>query len=186
MSAFETALRINPGYAQAHNNLGALLQLTGQTAQAIDHYRRAIALRPDSVEAHNNLGQLLSANGRAADALAEFEAALALKDDDAKALSGVAWIRATAFDPALRDAAAAVRLAEQANRQTNQRDIGVLDALAAAYAAAGRFAEAVAAARAGIEAAVSAGLSAVADQFRQRLALYEQRQPYRMPRSNFP
>jgi hypothetical protein len=51
--------------------------------------------------------------------------------------------------------------------------------LAAAYATAGRFDEAVATARAGIELATASGQPAIAAQFRQRLELYQKGQPYR-------
>jgi Tfp pilus assembly protein PilF len=182
MREFEEALRIDPDYAQAHNNLGALLQLVGSSNLAMHHYRQAIALRPDNVEAHGNFGRLLSAQGRAAEAAEQFRAALELKPDDPQALSGLAWIRATAADPALRNAEEGIGLAERAVEQTDRRDIAALDALAAAYASAGRFAEAIATARTGLDVATSAGLSAVAAQFRERLEAYEQRRPYRMPR----
>ena len=79
IAAFQEALRIDPDYAQAHNNLGALLQLGGRADAALEHYRRAVALRPDNVEAHTNLGQLLSNRGRAAEAAAQFSEALALR-----------------------------------------------------------------------------------------------------------
>lgn len=177
---FESALRIDPDYAQAHNNLGALLQTTGEVPRAIEHYRRAIALRPDSLDARDNLGQLLSSQGRPAEAATEFYAALTVAPDDAKALSGLAWIKATAANPALHDPDDAVRLAEHADRLTAHTDIGVLDALAAAYASAGRFSDAVSAARAGIAAAETAELASVAAEFRKRLALYEQRHAYRV------
>ena len=143
IAEFEAALRIDPDYAQAHNNLGALLQTCGEALRAIEHYRRAIALRPDSLDARDNLGQLLSSQGRPVEAATEFHAALAIAPDDAKALSGLAWIKATAANPALRNPDEAVRLAEHADRETGHRDIAVLDALAAAYASAGRFPEAI-------------------------------------------
>jgi len=183
VAAFEAALRIDPDYAQAHNNLGALLHLLGRFEPAMGHYRRAIALRPDNVEAHANLGLLLSAQGRAAEAVREFRDALDRTPDFAPALAGLAWIRATAADPALRNTSEAVALAERAAAQTARRDVASLDALAAAYAAAGRFDEAVATARAGVDAATAVGALEVATQFRQRLQLYEQGRPYRMPRS---
>jgi len=63
------------------------------------------------------------------------------------------------------------------------RDLSVLDALAAAYASAGRFDEAVATVERGIAVATAAGLDAAASQLRQRLILYQRRQPYRQ--SNF-
>jgi len=183
---FEAALRLDPDYAQAHNNLGALLHLLGRTDEAREHYRRAIALRPDNIEAHTNLGLLLSAQGKPGEAVEELRTALQLAPDRAQALAGLAWIRATAGDASLRNSDEAVALAERAASLTGRRDIGTLDVLAAAYAAAGRFDEAVATATAGIEAAVAAGASDVAARFRERLDLYRRRQAYRMPGSNFP
>ena len=50
-------------------------------------------------------------------------------------------------DPSLRDAAEAVRLAERADEATRHQDVTAIDALAAAYAAAGRYEDAVRVAR---------------------------------------
>ena len=179
---FEAALRIDPDYAQAHNNLGALLQLRGQLDAALAHFGRAVGLRPDNLEARNNLGQLLLNRGEVARAAAQFSEALALRGENVQALAGLAWIRATAGDPALRDAEEAVRLGERAVAQ-DARDVTALDALAAAYASAGRYAEAIRTARAGLDLSASAGQTAVADQFRQRLKLYQQGEPLRLPRN---
>ena len=181
IAAFQEALRIDPDHAQAHNNLGALLQLGGRPDEALDHFRRASALRPDNVESRTNLGQLLSNQGRAAEAATQFAAALALKDDSVQALGGLAWIRATAADPSIRDAAEAVRLAERADEAARHRDVTVIDALGAAYASAGRYADALRAARSGLELATVAGQTAVEDQFRQRIELYQQGHPLRIP-----
>src|SRR5262245_13495863 len=185
-SAFEAALRIDPDYAQAHNNLGAVLHVLGRIQPAMEHYRRAITLRPDNVEARANLGLLLSAQGRPAEALGLLRSALTLSSDFAPALAGVAWIRATAADAALRNADEAVALAERAATLTERHDVAALDALAAAYAAAGRFDDAVATARVGVDVASAAGASDVAARFRERLELYSQGRPYRLPGSKFP
>jgi tetratricopeptide (TPR) repeat protein len=179
---FREALRLDPDYAQAHNNLAAMLQLAGQFDEALNHYRRALALRPDNVEARGNLAQLLSRQGRAAEAVSEFEQVLAAKADDPQALSGLAWIRATAADAALRNSAEAVHLAQRAAAATGRRDLAALDALAAAYAAAGRFDEAVTTAQAAVDLAAASGQSDIAARFRERLALYQKGEAYRVPR----
>jgi tetratricopeptide (TPR) repeat protein len=181
IAQFKEALTIDPDYAQAHNNLGALLQMTGRFDEALAHYERAVALRADNVDAVTNLGQLLSTLGRPADAVDRFRAAIAIDPANAQALSGLAWIRATSWDPALRDASEAVKLAERAAVATDRRSVSTLDALAAAYAAAGRYDEAVAAARQGIELAAATGQPEAAAQFGLRLQLYQDRKPYRMP-----
>ena len=180
-TAFEDALKIDPDYAQAHNNLGALLQISGHADEAIEHYRRAAALRPDNVESHTNLAQLLAIQGRAADAAAQFSAALSLRADNVQALAGLAWIRATSSDPSLRDGATAISLAERADQATRHQDVTVIDALAAAYAAVGRYEDALRAARLGLALTIAAGQTAAAAQFRQRIDVYQKGQPLRMP-----
>ena len=181
MSAFQEALRLDPDYAQAHNNLGALLQVSGQPDAALEHYQRAATLRPDNVEAHTNLGQLLANRGQTAEAVRQFSEALSLRDDNVQALAGLAWIRATTSDPSLRNASEAVRLAERADGVTSHQDVTAIDALGAAYAAAGRYEDALRAARDGLALATAAGKSAVAAQFRQRVELYQKGQALRMP-----
>jgi protein O-mannosyl-transferase len=177
---FREGLRLDPDYAQAHNNLAAMLQLAGQFDEALDHYRRALALRPDNVEARGNLAQLLSRQGRSVEAVTEFEQVLAARAEDPQALSGLAWIRATAADAALRNPGQAIHLAERAAALTRRRDLAALDALAAAYAAAGRFDDAVNTAQAAVDSAVAAGQVDIAAQFKERLALYQRREIYRV------
>lgn len=170
---FEAAVRIDPGHAEAYNNLGAMRHVAGDLAGAADYYRRAAEIRPDNAEAHNNLGRVLLTQGREAAALAEFRAALAVNPDLASALSGVAWVLATASQTELRNVADAVRAGERAVAIASADKPTALDALAAAYAAAGQFDRAAATARSAIDAAVAAGNQALADQIRQRLAAYQ-------------
>jgi tetratricopeptide (TPR) repeat protein len=179
VAEFSEALRIDPDYAQAHNNLGALLELQGDNQEALDHFRRAIALRPDHVDARINLAQLSSALGDERDAAEAFRAALTIVPDDPRVLSGLAWIRATARAESMRDSGEAVRLAERAAVVTARRDIPALDALAAAYASAGRFSEATTAAREGLSLATAQGLAVAAAELRNRLSLYESGRSYR-------
>jgi tetratricopeptide (TPR) repeat protein len=175
------ALRLDPDYALAHNNLGALLQVTGRVEEALTHFERAVALRPDNVEARSNLAQLLSNRGQAAAAAEQFRAVLARRTDHVQALAGLAWIQATAADPALRNPDEAVRRAERAVHLTSSRDLVALDALAAAYASAGRYDDAARTARQGLEAAMVARQTSVAAQFRQRIVLYQSGQALHLP-----
>jgi Tfp pilus assembly protein PilF len=78
---YRAALRINPGFAWAQDNLGlALSDLPGHEDEAIAAYREALRLRPGLAEAHNNLGNaLLRDPTRLLDAIAEYRAALELQ-----------------------------------------------------------------------------------------------------------
>ena len=179
VAAFEDAIRLDPDYAQAHNNLGALLQLLGRRVEAREHYERAVALRPDVLDARLNLAQLLSADGLAREASHEYEEVLAIHPGHPQALAGLAWILATAGDASLRDPDKAVALAEQADTATGHRDLTALDALAAAYAAVGRFDDAVSVLERGITLATEAHRNAVLEQLREHLNLYKARRTYR-------
>jgi Flp pilus assembly protein TadD len=181
MSEFREALRVAPDYADAHNNLGALLTLSGKFDEAATHYRRAIALRDDNADAHNNLARILWAEGDRAGAVDEFHRATALRPDAASPLAGLAWIRATAPDQAMRNAEEAVKLGERAAELTSRADPSVLDILAAAYASAGQFDRAVATAQAALDIATASKSAALVDQIRGRLALYAARRPFISP-----
>lgn len=178
MAEFREAIRLDPDHAGAHNNLGAMLHVAGKLDEAAGHYRRAVELRPDNAEALNNLGRLLSLQKRDGEAVAAFRQAIALNADLASALSGLGWVLATSSDPAVRQPAEAVRLAERAADLTQRADAVILDTLAASHAASGDFDRAASAARAAHDLAAGGGMTALADEIRARLALYERRQAY--------
>ena len=104
--------------------------------------------------ARDQLAEIALAHGDVAGAVAELDRALVVAPDDFDASSRLAFVLATSTDPAYRDPARAVALAERALAQ--KRDFASLSTLAAAYAAAGRSADAVGAARAGLELARAA------------------------------
>ena len=81
------ALRINPGVAAAHNNLGNALKDLGRTEEALASYDRAIGLKPDYAEAFYNRGDVLRQLGRPEDAVASYDRAIALRPDYVEALS---------------------------------------------------------------------------------------------------
>ena len=81
----ETALRIEPDYAEAHNNLGVCLINAGLYEAAIPHFEAVLRFQPNYAEPLNNLGVCLMHSGRYAEAIPDFEAALRSKPDYAQA-----------------------------------------------------------------------------------------------------
>jgi len=82
---YQTALRIYPNYAEAHNNLGALLLQSGRTTEAVAEYQAAVRLDPNYPDAHSNLGSALSRiPGRLPEAAAELEIAVRLDSENAR------------------------------------------------------------------------------------------------------
>src|SRR5438552_961581 len=81
MAHYQTALRLNPDYAEAHNAVGALLADQGKLAEASEHYQTALRLKPDHAEAHGNVGSALARQGKLAEAVEHYQTALRFKPD---------------------------------------------------------------------------------------------------------
>ncbi len=139
------AVELRPHFAQAQSNLGMALLQTGETDRAIAHFQRALELEPRRAEVENNLAGALLQQGRARAAIAHYEKALALAPGG-NALRNLAWVLATCPEAALRDGPRAVALARRAAAQSGGADPLALLTLSAAYAEAGQWAEAMAAA----------------------------------------
>ncbi len=76
--AYLRALDQEPDHAEAHINLGRLLQQAGNFAAAESHYRKALELVPDDATAAFNLGTVLEDLARTDDAIKAYHRALTL------------------------------------------------------------------------------------------------------------
>lgn len=180
---FQMALRLAPDMATTHVNLANLLAQQHAQDEAMAHYLEALRLSPGLVEAHCNIAALLLEEGRTEDAAAHYIAALQTKADYLPAMVSLAWIYATASgEVGIQHAAEAVRLAEQACQISGCKQSGVLDTLAAAYANAGRFEEAVKTGEEAFSIAKAAGENNFADSIRARIDLYKKGSPFRAKR----
>jgi len=178
---YEQALRFNPDYAEAHCNLGNVFWQQGKVSEAVGHYEQALALKPDYAEAHNNLGIALARTGRIKEAITHYEQALRINSDYPEALNNLAWLLATRPPAESGNAARAVALAEQVCRLTGNQVATDLDTLAAAYAAAGRFDDAVTTAQKAVALARSGDQPGLAGKIESRLQLYRNGHAYRQP-----
>jgi tetratricopeptide (TPR) repeat protein len=171
---YRQALRIDPNYAGVYHNLGQTLELQGKFDEAAENFAHALRIRPDFAEAHYNLARNLSMAGKFEDALAHYRRAIKLKPDYIQALSGLAWILAAHPDPNIYDANEAVILAERAAKLTNYGDAKILSTLSAAYAAKGRFSEAIETAQKALNIATAGRNDRLADFIRRQLEMYKQ------------
>lgn len=167
---FERAIALEPDNSSARANLGTLLAKAGKPNEALAQFRIALAADPDNAELHANLARAHLALRDVATAITEYTAALALDPKLTGALNDLAWIRATAPAPH-RDTEEALRLAATLAAEED-RTVEVLDTLAAAHAAAGRFDEAVTFATSARDRAQADNQPDLARQIGARLALY--------------
>ncbi len=179
IESYHRALRIKPDLAKAHDNLGVALQRQGKTEEAIKQFHHALQIKPDLPDAHYNLGFLFQDQGDISAAVRQYKRVLDLNPDFHNALNNLAWIRATHPDAVFRDGAKAVELAERSCELTNHQGASELDTLAAAYAEAGRFGEAIKTASKVIDMATAAGDKKLAREVGGRVELYLRGVPYR-------
>jgi tetratricopeptide (TPR) repeat protein len=137
------ALAVTSNNDVAHTNLSQVLLTTGRPREALPQCEAAVKARPDNAQAWTNLGLASEQTGDVARAVAAWERSLELRPGGLSAEANLAWALATSPNDALRNGARAVALAEDACAQTNYSDAPLLRTLAAAYAEAGRFDDAV-------------------------------------------
>jgi tetratricopeptide (TPR) repeat protein len=178
---FRKALAIKPGYADARNNLGSALFQQGRLDEAIVQYQKVLAINPDAADVHDHLADILLQQRRTAEALSHYLKALTVKPDDASVQNKLAWLLATSPQPSLRNGNQAVELAHRANQLTGGDNPVILCTLAAAWAEAGRFPEAVAAAQRALPLAEAQSNQALADELRSQLKLYQAGTPFHGP-----
>jgi tetratricopeptide (TPR) repeat protein len=95
------------------------------------------------VATHLQLGSQLESGGKIEAAIQNYRQALDVDSNNPAVLNNLAWILATASKPELRDSQEALRLATEAVELTDGRDPIMLGTLAAAWAEAGQFENAV-------------------------------------------
>ena len=196
---FREALRIRPDFPEALNNLAWLLATSKEPGardgtQAVQLAERACALTQYQKTVYlDTLVAAYAEAGRFDDAIATAQKArtLAAAADEtdlqktrislAANLNNLAWTLATSPDTSIRDGKRALQLAERACELTGYKKTIMAGTLAAAYAEAGRFDDAMAMAQKACALASESGDQNLLKRNRELLALYRTHQPYHEP-----
>jgi protein O-mannosyl-transferase len=174
---YNKALQKKPDYEKAHNNLGNAIARQGNFEAAVYHYNEALKINPNYAGAHYNLGKIAANQGKIEDAILHYKKTLKVSPNMAEALYNLSWIYAT--NEKFRSGKEAVNLAEKLCRLQNYSQPLSLDVLAAAYAEARRYDDAVFTAKKALELALLYGPEVLASGIKQRLSLYKSCWPYR-------
>jgi tetratricopeptide (TPR) repeat protein len=180
-TVFEHALAATGRNAMADWSLGVEFALQGKHDLAIQHFRRTLEEAPTHERARVALGHTLSLQRKNDEAVVEYQTVLKLNPSNSDALNDLAWIRASVPEARLRNGAEAVKFAEQACKLTEFRDPQLIGTLAAAYAEAGQFDEAIKTAEKAKALATALGKRNLADRNQELLEFYQARKPYHEP-----
>ncbi len=173
------AVELDPDDSWAFGQLGVVYLALKQYDQAIDALNRAVEINPNYGWALTNRGVAYARMNQFTMALEDFSRAVEPPIDTTNsqfhvALHCVAWALATLPEDAIRDGRRAIELSTRACELTEWQLATYLDTLAAAYAEAGDFDQAVRIQEQALEMD-----DPIDEDAHLRLQLYQAKQPYR-------
>jgi tetratricopeptide (TPR) repeat protein len=180
---FEKAVALDPSSAPNQVGLAKTYCRKGSLDEAIVHFKKALESEPGTVEILYALGCTLLQAGRVDEAVVHFQKASGIEPGFAEAHdpgenNNFAWSLATNPEASNRNGAIAIILAEGACRKTRYQITAMVGTLAAAYAEAGRFDDAISTAQKAITLARQNGESDLLQKNQELLVLYLKHQPY--------
>jgi tetratricopeptide (TPR) repeat protein len=175
----DRALAIQPNHVAARGNLALVFTQLGRPELAVPQLQQVLQLDPDRYGAAGELGRIYMSQGKIREALEMWGYVIQRQPNDVLTLNLAAWWLATSPDDSLRNGTLAVQLAERAVQLCPAPEPAVLDTLAAAYAEAGRYDDAVRAVEMASTVALQKGSSPFTDAMRARRELYRNKKPMR-------
>jgi tetratricopeptide (TPR) repeat protein len=175
-ACFRVAKQLSPGDLQVRRSLAGLLAQQDELAAAEAEYTELLAMQPDDFEGHAGLAGVLAAQGRTQEEILQLNQALQTSPDSAEVLNNLAWALATTPQSELRDGPRAVALAQHACELTHFEKTIYIGTLAAAFAAAGKFDDAIATAQRACGVATKNGETNLLQRNQELLARYRAHQ----------
>ncbi len=160
--------------AKFYNNRGVAYGEKGQYDQAISDFNRALEINPRYQKAYSNRGTTYRLMRQFDRAISDFNRAIEINPIIAEPYNNLAWLFATAKAPDFQNGKKAIELARKACELSQWKDPNYLDTLAAAYARAGDFENAVK----WQEKALESSKSSRKLELQQRLNFYRERKPW--------
>ena len=173
---YSEAIRLNPQDLGSYGNRAFALLRKGETEKAIADGNEMIRLDPKNPAGYSDRGLAWLAQGNFGKALEDCREAVRLDPKGSQARWGLAWIQAAAPDARYRNGREAVENAKKAGELFGLSDAFHVAVLAAAYAEAGEFGEAVHWQTKSRDMAPAYQKAA----FQSRLDLYKAGKPFRM------
>lgn len=164
-----------------YSNRGLAYVRIDNVERAVADFADAIRLNPKCALAYNNRGYLYLMQGQYEFALADLKKAVQLDPKHPNAYKNLAWLMATCPEAKYRDGERAIEHAKIALELGGEKNAAWLDVLAAAFAEAGLFQEAIEWEQKAIAGATDRKCAA---EYEERLDRYRERKAYRYGRSD--
>ncbi len=177
-SHFSKIIKIDPEYISAYINLSNNLTKLGKSDEAVTQLSEALKIKPNNPSIHRRLGDIMTQQGKFKEAIQYYREAYRLNPESYNIANKLAWTLATSPAPELRNAEEAVKLAEFACEKTKHNNPIILDTLAAAYAEAGRFQDAIKTSQKALALAQSKKQQDLANDINNRIDLYKAHKPF--------
>jgi tetratricopeptide (TPR) repeat protein len=187
----EKSLEIDPTSASAEHDLGIAFYEKSDFEKSITHLQKAVQSQPDKAGYRSNLAEAFLANGQTDVAINIFENLLLLDPGSdetvpflAVQLNNQAWLMATSPDSDIQYGSRvvkgmrAVNLAKLACKLTNYKKTTFVGTLAAAYAEAGQFDDAIATTQKACDLATQHDEKDLLQKNQETLQLYRAHKPY--------
>lgn len=176
---YQLAAELGPQSYRSHLALVVHLANQGRTEDALPYMRKLCEIRPWQSFTWREYTGTLRSSKRWSELLAELEKLpRATPEDEVFFDNFLAWVLATCPDEKLRDPGRAMTMARALAERTSWEDAGIIDTLAAAQAAAGRYEEACETIAKAILIAAEHKFEPLLSQMRARLDLYTKNKLY--------
>ena len=189
---YEAATKVEPQDGWTQHGLGLALLKMGRAGDAIPVLLKAVEVDPQNAQYKDDLGSALFSSDHGTDAVGSFLAtarsdpagfghfleAMQSDTNHVALINNLAWAFATNPDPRLRNGKYAVHLATRACEMTGFQTTIMVGTLAAAYAEAGRFDEAIATGQKACALASGLGEADLLKRNQELLTLYQAHQPF--------
>jgi len=186
IAQFRKAAELQPDDARTRSTLGKAYLHKGKVDEAVAQFQKTVELTPNDASAQYDLGDALVEKGKVAEAAAHYPKAFEIGPGFVETnvviqnnLAYIAWVLATSPDTSIRSGAKAIEIARQTDRAAHGTNPMVIGALAAGYAEAGRFSEAVATVRLALRRAGDQNNTELVTTLQKQLKSYQEGLPYR-------
>ena len=185
LARIDSIIASNPDNWRAHFLKAAVLVLVKRQDDALQQIDESIKLARKSNVSQPLLGQLYSSKARTCidahryeDARRALDSAIHTDPSDTTSLNDLAWLLATAPEARVRNPHRAVSLAQKCCGLSHWTNAYSIDTLAAAYAAAGNFGQAVRYQQLAMQALNKSDRAEQLESMQDRLKLYSNHQTY--------